>query len=270
MYKWSNIEADENDSEIELINSMESSLKPLPRNIFQIRELITRLEICHFKCREHIGHIKESILELSPYIIPENIGICHIRNGEAKSCKEQSGRSIKGQKYIWALKKWLNPRFYTQNIKYDVEFNYEVFEYLGKRNPLKDDLVRMLIARLTWDWKALKELSYLHNQSDLEAQISRVDICHHNFPDNINKVLVAIGKNRAADDFMGCGLFSDEIKTVIMGEFLDSCKILKAVTEDNKDNGEKAYKVWLTASLMKTLKEQIELDIDISELLILD
>ena len=61
MNAWSNIEILPQDSEIIEINKFEKTLGDIPVHDQQIRELITRFEVCHFKYQQHFRNIKKSI-----------------------------------------------------------------------------------------------------------------------------------------------------------------------------------------------------------------
>ena len=57
MNSWSNIQISPQDPEIVKINNFEKKLGKLPNKVRQIRELITRFEVCHFKYQEHLSII---------------------------------------------------------------------------------------------------------------------------------------------------------------------------------------------------------------------
>ncbi len=57
MKAWSNIEVFDKDPEMIRINKFEKRLGNLTKHVYQIRELITRFEVCHFKARQHLYHI---------------------------------------------------------------------------------------------------------------------------------------------------------------------------------------------------------------------
>ena len=78
MSYWSNIEISPKDSEIIAINKFEKSLGELPDNVQKVRELIRRFEVCHFKYKEHLKYINDSIHNLSPRTEPGNIRVYHI------------------------------------------------------------------------------------------------------------------------------------------------------------------------------------------------
>jgi len=58
MKAWSNIQISPEDPEIIEINNLEKNLGKLSDKVCQIRELITRFEVCHFKYQQHLRKIK--------------------------------------------------------------------------------------------------------------------------------------------------------------------------------------------------------------------
>jgi len=107
MDAWSNIEISPDDPEIIAIDELEKALGDLPLHIRNIRELITRFEMCHFKYQQHCRYLKESNACLYPVKNCSRIGTNHISNGEKAPRRETTGRSTAGQRYIKALNKWL-------------------------------------------------------------------------------------------------------------------------------------------------------------------
>jgi len=73
MNSWTNIEIGPNDPEISQIDGF---------------------EICHFKYKQHISCIKDSIINLKPTIIAEDIGKNHVRHGDHVWEKDESGSPI--------------------------------------------------------------------------------------------------------------------------------------------------------------------------------
>jgi len=60
MNTWSNIPTSPQDPEIIKINEFEAKLGKLADDVYKIRELITRQEVCHFKLQQHIKKIKRT------------------------------------------------------------------------------------------------------------------------------------------------------------------------------------------------------------------
>ncbi len=81
MNPWSNIEIPSDDSEIRNIDAFEGNLGGIPEQVVQIRKLISGFEVCHFKYKKHINYIKESIANLKPNIVLEDIGKNHLSPG---------------------------------------------------------------------------------------------------------------------------------------------------------------------------------------------
>ena len=147
---WSNISISSQDLEIININEFEAKLGKLPDNVYKIRELITRHEVCHFKYRPHINKIKDSIVNFEPTVAPDKIGINHIQHGENAWEKDSSGKSLHGQQYVWGINDWLGD-IHSEEIpdKYNNELGVKIKKWLGDKNDNKIRLVRLLLARLT-------------------------------------------------------------------------------------------------------------------------
>ena len=258
MNAWSNIDVSPNDHEIIETDKLEKTLGVIPSNVRQIRELITRFEVCHFKYQQHFKYIKESILNLKPNIDPEKIGENHIRSGENAWKKDKTGRSRLGQRYLWTLANWLgdNPKVLGLEY-YNKKLGQQITKWLGKKNPEKERLVRLLIARLIWDWKSYEELQHGKENKELELQACSIDICHYNFPKNLNLLLQGIGEMRPIEAFEGCGSYNSDIKKSVEKEFSILNDLLKSITSASKQDKNELVKAWLIACLAKTLKEQV-------------
>ena len=92
-------------------------------------------------------------------------------------------------------------------------------EWLGNKSSSKIRLIRLLLSRLTWDWKFYEELQQGGQFKELENQASRVDICHYVSPQNLNLLLQGIGKMKPVDNFEGCGSYGKDIKEYIEKQF---------------------------------------------------
>ena len=267
MNAWSNIEVSPEDLELIAINNFEKKLGKLPDQVNKIRALITRLEVCHFKYKQHISYIIASINNLEPGIDSEKIGLHHIQHGETAWEKDTTGKSLLGQQYIWAIKYWLeniNLKEWPDN--YDKELGQNIQKWLGDKNEDKMRLVRLLVSRMTWDWKTYEELLHEREHKDLEFQICRMDICHFAFPANMDSLLQGIGKMTAIKNFKGCGSFDVSIKKYVEKELLTLMNMLYTICNDNYSDEERQFRIWLIACLMKTLKEQVELSKPVIEL----
>jgi hypothetical protein len=264
---WCNIVISSDDPEIVEIDEFEKSLGTMPSNVKQIRELITRFEVCHFKYLQHIKHIKESIMSLKPTVNPKTIGIAHIRYGEKAWRKDKTGRSLIGQKYVWALTRWLgdSPKV-ENNAHYDKNLGQKVDNWLGEKNQEKEGLVRLLIARLTWEGEsadeALEQFEKLMRRGkyeELENQILRTDICHYLFSKNLDLLLQGIGHRKPVKEFEGCGSFNSDIRENIEKEFSVLDEMLETINSKDKQSKNELIKEWLIACLAKTMKEQVGL-----------
>ena len=260
MNEWSNIDISPNDPEIIEIDKFKKTLGVIPSNIRQIRELITRFEVCHFKYQRHFKYIKESILNLKPDIDPKKIGTNHIRRGENAWKKDKTGRSRLGQRYAWALTNWLGDNPKVKDLEYyNKRLGQQITKWLGKKNLEKERLVLLLRARLIWDWKSYEELQHGKENKELELQVCSIDICHYNFPKNLDLLVQGIGEMKPVEAFEGCGSFNSDIKKLIEKEFSILNDLLKSITSVNKPDKNELVKAWLIVCLAKTLKEQVSL-----------
>jgi hypothetical protein len=259
MSSWSNIETSAQDSEIIEIDKFEETLGKVSENVQKIRELIRRFEVCHFKYKEHLKYIKESIQNLNPNIEPITIGANHISKGINVLRNDKTGKSRLGQQYLYSLMDWLGDYLQEKSECFNNELNQQITKWLGDRNQDKERIVRLLVARLMWDWKSYEEHQQGGEYKELEFQACRMDICHYAFPKHLDLLLQGIGRMEAIDNFEGCGSFNSEIKTYVEEQFSILCDYLKSNTNKNNSEQNKQIKIWLTASLAKTLKEQVGL-----------
>jgi hypothetical protein len=250
MNPWRNIIISPDDPEIIKIDKLEKSLGELPADIQKIRELITRFEVCHFKYQTHIKYIKESIENLKPRVDSEKIGAAHLRHGSDVTKNDKTGRSKVGQDYVYELRRWLK----------EGPKGSKVSKLLGKRDPEKEKLVKLLIARTLYEFegKSYEELYKEVKDQDLALATASIDVCHYNFPKNIDQALKGIGQLKPVSDFEGCGSFNSEIKAYVEKEFKGLNGQLASMT---------GVRAWLTASFAKILKEQIGLKKPINPLI---
>ena len=262
MDAWSNTEVLPEDPEIVEINTFEKKLGDIAANVREVRELITRFEACHFKYKQHLEHIKEAIKELKSPVKTEEIGNKHISKGEKVWENDNTGRSLIGQHYLTALKKWTGDISLTEITGIENKnLTKQITGWLKSKNSEKERLVRLLIARLTWDWKSYDEFLKEDEYKELEYQICRMDICHFAFPANLDSVIEAIGNMKPTRDFEWCGTYNTEIEDYITAQFHELNNYLS-----EKGTSEDKIKIWLTACLAKTIKEQIGLNEKIPQL----
>lgn len=256
MWQWSNIGAEQPDDEIMRIYQMERRIGQLPQEAKGIRELILRLEICHFKFERHLQRIIESIGRMDIGFDLKSIGRFHPKEGENAWKGDKTRRSRQGQEYIWILQMWLkgdlqlseqDPRGIPQSL-------FErVYDALGNRDERKEVLVSALLDRLLWktDRQRLPE-----ELGTFNYQIDRTDICHYSFPKNIQRMIEAIGSLEPLPDFEGCDSFDEERRQCAQRYFNALCAWLEG--EGNKvavQLGDRTtLKEWLVACLVKTLK----------------
>lgn len=261
---WSNIEISPTDPEIIRIDILEDAVDTLPPHVQQIRQLITRFEVCHFKYQQHFENIKESILRLQATIDPERIGSNHIQHGEEAWKKDKTGRSQLGEKYLGAIRNWLGEKTQIKDPdSFNQELDQNIASWLGDKTPEKERLVRLLLARMIWDWESYERFLKKDQNKELEHQVCRIDICHYNFPENLDLLLKGIGVLKPIEEYEGCGSYSSDIKTFIEKEFstliLSLNDLKKSKSTDDQSEKNKAIKVWLLACLAKTMKEQVGL-----------
>ena len=262
---WANIVVDADDQEVAAIDHLQRTLGELPGEVVTVRALISRFEICHFKVKEHYGHILESIAALSPVVDPQRIGSVHPRQGGDSWMKDTTGRSEVGMQYVLALRSWLG-----EEASRDLEGLAEVQELvdasLGEKSDEKIRLVNLLRDRLL-DRDLEKHLSG-GELSGLKLQLLSCDICHYAFPQNLKQAIRAIGKLQPASDFEGCGSANAEVTSFARLEFGTlSAWLAGKDPEDDLDLGERTRtKVWLAACLAKTLKQHVRLDMALPSL----
>ncbi len=269
MNVWSNIECSSDDLEIAAINDFETSLGQIPNNVKDVRELIRRFEGCHFKYRRHLTLIKSSIRDLKPHIEPSVIGKKHLYNDNDDEQSDSTEKNSIGWQYLDALHRWLGssqPGF--NKIHANPNLYRQIHAWLGEKNPHKIRLARLMIARLTWDWKRCEALQEGDALKDLELQTIRMDICHHSFPKNLNLVLQAIGKLEPIEpnNFEGCGTYNDAIRAHLKQEFSELNDWLKTLGASKTSKPEPLMRQWLILSLAKTIKETVRLSETIATL----
>ncbi|MEJ2616878.1 MAG: hypothetical protein P8Z35_18130, partial [Ignavibacteriaceae bacterium] len=243
------------------IDEYEKTLGKISTKVLKIRELITRFEVCHFKYQQHIINIKDSIVNLKPTKEPSIIGMNHISKGKDTWKGDKTGRSFLGQQYVNVLRNWLSIHSQEKILDYyGKELSQPIKKLLGDKNSDKERLVRLLVARLTWDWKSFEEYQQEGKYKELEDQVCRMDICHYAFPEHLDFILKGIGKMEPIKNFEGCGTFTADIEKYINEQFSILCKYLKSKNRGkmNLDKNE-LIRIWLSACLAKTMKEQVKL-----------
>lgn len=267
MDPWSNIETSTQDSEINELNKLEAVLGTIPAEVIKIRELITRFEICHFKYKQHLKHIQDSIFNLQPSTDSVNIGANHISKGENAWINDKTGRSLPGQQYLWGLNKWLNESGERRMLKdHDIGLESRISKWLGDKTVDKERIVRLLIARLTYNWETYENLQQGGQYKELELQCCKMDICHYAFPDHLNNLIQGIGKMQSCEDLEGCGSFNSEIKMHIAEKYSE---IVSAISDISKSrslsdtNVNDMFRIWLFLCLAKTIKEQTNITVSL-------
>lgn len=260
MDPWSNIETSTQDTEISQINKLETTLGDIPLAVKKIRELITRFEICHFKYQQHLKYIHESIVNLNPAFDSDKIGYNHISKGENAWINDKTGRSLLGQRYLWALNNWLSKGDYRKMPNdHDLSLDLKISKWLGDKTPDKVRIVRLLIARLTYDWESYEKFQRGGQFKELEFQTCKMDICHYAFPNHLDTLIQAIGKMQSHKDLEGCGSYTPEIKMFITIKFSDIVSLISDILKNKVllyQSKNDQFRIWLYLCLIKTIKEQ--------------
>jgi hypothetical protein len=109
--------------------------------------------------------------------------------------KDKTGRYILGQQYVWALINWLadypplNLSGFSTNEIYTNTSNW-----LGNKSPQKEKLVRIVVAKLTHDWKSLKKFNHTSENKRLSCFAYSMEIWNITFPEKLDLLLKDIGK----------------------------------------------------------------------------
>lgn len=257
---WTNVVLEPGDAEVACVDRMVQRIGPIPPAARVIRNLITRLEICHFKIERHFDQIIESIGRMDAKLDPETIGRNHPKAGETAWRRDSTGRSRPAQEYMWVLEMWLDAAPYRAGDPRGVPRRLfeEVHRALGERDATKARLVTALLDRLRLkpDRKPVYE-----EFGGLGLQIEMTDICHYTFPENMKKVIRAIGRLEPAQGFEGCGSYDDARILLAQSWFRDLCAWLRGEEGpmDHRLRDRTCVKVWLTASIAKTLKQHVGL-----------
>jgi len=266
MNHWSNIEASPQDPEIIEIDDFGRDLGELSEDVENVRELIRRFEVCHFKSKVHLTYLIDSISHLYPNIVPVVIGENHISKGEDRLRNDTTGRSVLGQQYVCSLKNWLGDHSQQDSEYFSTDINKKIKKLLNAKEPEKERLVSLLVSRLMWDWESYKKYQTNGSPGELETQVYRMDICHYAFPKHLAILLEGIGRNRPVEDFEGCGSFNSVTKMFIEEQFVNLCDNLRSLTNKVRLDKSERLKVWLIASLAKTLKEQVGIEVALPRL----
>lgn len=262
MNAWINIDASPDDQEILAVNRLESSLENIPKQVHKVRELITRFEVCHFKYRRHYDYIIKSIAALQPLAEVDRIGSSHPHHSADAWKHDTTGRSRTGQMYISALRLWLEEdSFDNMGLpgQETLELRRRIDGWVGGKNEQKSRLIHMLISRLLW--QSVEQYRSGRQLSELEYQIEATDICSYAFPQNLDRLIQAIGRLEPLRAFSGCGTFSPEIAAFLTKQFKRLCMWLseEAPSVDIGLGRREPMKIWLVACLAKTIKTDIHL-----------
>ena len=255
---WANVNLTKADEEVRWIYRMERHVSPVPPEAHIIRELISRIEACHFKYQRHIEHIIRSIGQMQTDIDPDSIGNAHPKSGDGAWRKDSSGRSRRGQEFILALQLWLDEKSPPGELSEEISqsLTMKVYNALGEPDYNKRVFVEALINRLLWKFGNTRQ-PLSEKFDEIGEQIDRTDICHYTFPANVERVISAIGRLTPLSDFEGCGSFGSEQQCLTEEYFHTLLNWLhKRKCRLDEQLGESTpLKRWLAACLAKTLKE---------------
>jgi hypothetical protein len=209
-----------------------------------IQNVISNFETCHFQRDNHK--------------LPD---FNYMPASGSNLRKDKAGRSLLGQQYVWALVNWLaaypqlRMKGYSDN---DIYMN--VSAWLGNKTPQKENLVRMIVAKLTFGWKSLKRLGRRTSNKGLAYFAHTTDIWQYTFPKELDKLLQEIGKVEAEINVLSeKGVINSAEKTIIENEFIILCNLMNSGTAINFNgfaDENDFINIWLISSITKTLKDQ--------------
>jgi hypothetical protein len=175
--------------------------------------------------------------------------------------KDKTGRYFLGQQYVWALINWLAD-YPPLNLSgfFSNEIYTNVSTWLGNKTPQKEKLVRIIVAKLTHDWKSLKRFNHSSENKGLAYFAYSMEIWNITFPEKLDLLLQDIGKIEAKniDPNKSHSIDKDE-KTNIEKEFAIICNLMNSGTVINSNSlidKNDLIKNWLIASITTTLKDQ--------------
>lgn len=277
------------DKEVAAIDATEDKLGKLDVQTIKIRNLISRLELCHHKAERHVELIIRAI-------------------GEGKVVKEPGSRPIGEihprealtERVIGSLTAWVNeeqydaPPFDIGGIAVE-----DLFGFIGERTPLKAWQVRQVCAKLRSfldpEFRYYEMVEYPDKYEEhahyrgatintvikdevggeevkltLASAIDHLQPCNWNFPSNLIIVLKAIGgdlepENPFAAHSRNLPLSPSYPRLKKVVDLLQAYLVDKKPSQDTEQIaavlGEKTpVKEWLVASLAKTLSLQLGFD----------
>ncbi len=142
---------------------------------------------------------------------------------------------------------------------HDLNLDLKISKWLGDKTPDKERIVRLLIARLTYNWESYEKLQLGGQFKELEFQTCRMDICHYDFPSHLDTQIQAIGKMQSHKGLEGCGSYTSEIKMFLTGKYSEIVSSISDISKDRfllKQNKNDQFRIWLYLCLAKTIKEQ--------------
>jgi hypothetical protein len=173
--------------------------------------------------------------------------------------KDKTGRYLLGQQYVWALINWLAD-YPPLNLSgfFSNEIYTNVSNWLGNKSPQKEKLVRIVVAKLTHDWKSLKKFNHISENKRLSSFAYSMEIWNITFPEKLDLLLHDIGKieSKISDPNRDYDVEKDE-RTIIENEFSVLCNFMNSgncLAEKND-----LVKTWLMSNIKRSLKDQTSL-----------
>jgi hypothetical protein len=177
--------------------------------------------------------------------------------------KDKAGRSFLGQQYVWVLVNWLaaypqlRMKGYSNN-----EIYMNVSAWLGNKTPQKENPVRMIVAKLTHDWKSLKKFNPVSINKGLAYFAYSTDVWQNTFPKELDKLLKDIGKLESNIKYVGDKRANNkEDKTNIENEFAALCNLINsgnAINFNGFTDENDLIKNWLITSTTKSMINQTD------------
>ena len=287
--KWRNL-GQFSDAEIVEINRIEKELGNIDENFTKIRELITRLEMCHHKSKRHVDLIIQAIGTEKPHRFP------------SKECYDTLSADQERWKAIGEiLGAWLEKIPEDEAIQKFPDYTDDIYDFynrLGDHNELKNWQVEHLKKRVHGHVYEDVEYRYLSGIAEadndfleqtskqkvqmalipgadteftLDAAIDNAVPCNWNFETNLRLILSTIGGKEDRSGVLAAHAANIEfnplkIEMIPLVNALDEYVQNNPVSSSNRQIfstlGERnPVKSWLAASLSKTIKVQLKIEI---------
>lgn len=263
--RWENIGATTLDEEMAILGEMEAKLSPLSPNISDIRTLISKWHLCHFKSPRRLARL---IYIIGAVDIEADLTDLEQELPFAEDTNLPQRAQLIGDQ-IAALKGWLDNRNLFHYMPEVRPVAQEVYRKLGKRSPLKDAQVEWLLTVLPWGAEEkLPPGDFTPETRRIYEQISETLACAYSYFQLLALVLDVIGRGIAAQNLASCATFDEELLYIAQNYYLALWCWLhphakaEPLAEEFLSTGEilgerSETKLWLTASLAKTIWGQL-------------